>query len=433
MVGWRTRLLVGFGILGILTAGTAAADVVGDAGEVDETGASAPPEGVVLIVDEAEMIRQAAAMLARTQEAVVDEAHAKRILEHQAQADDVADAFRAAFPEQFAQMHHPGVGDSTVLLVKGSATTAMRELAGEDVEVQGGAKFSAEELAGQVQPLTIALHEAGYADAGVGVEVQRLVVTLPTDDVARQTGQRAASDLDLATLLERARELSGMTSLDLGESDVRLDLRDSQVALAQTHSYGGGKIHVYGDSNNYCTTGFTAYSPVYGNGVITARHCTSVTRYRENSGNEYSAPIRINSSGTYGDIEFHTTAHTEFDDFYVGWSTLWDVTGYVAQSNINVGDWYSRYGRKTGQWSAQVTSTSISRPLAWGTAYNLVQTTYSQDDLGDSGGPWFNGSGKAVGIQSGHDAPHPITFVIPNSYFSSVDRAMTGLNVTVLS
>ena len=65
------------------------------------------------------------------------------------------------------------------------------------------------------------------------------------------------------------------------------------------------------------------------------------------------------------------------------------------------------------------------------TISSLVQTTPSGDVSGDSGGPWYNASGEAVGIHSGSGAKDPVSFLPGNSYFSTVQNAEAALNVTL--
>ena len=219
---------------------------------------------------------------------------------------------------------------------------------------------------------------------------------------------------------------------------IELNIHNVDHVFDATHTNGGDWMRLNGQ--NACTSGFSATdnSTGYG-GVITAGHCV-VTHNRQSYSPYpvYDAPYVRQHLGTYGDVEFHTTTHLEFDDFYANHSTQWDVTGEVG--SFSIGQWYNRYGKKTGNESAQINHLGVSvwfpaslAPPNGVLVHNLVRTNYADDDKGDSGGPWYKWNRNAAGIHSGHSTPDPVTFVISYSYFSRIKNAESALNVSVMS
>jgi len=194
----------------------------------------------------------------------------------------------------------------------------------------------------------------------------------------------ALSDAKLTSLL------SGLVSVE----DVVYEIHRLPM-VEYDHTYDGAKVVMSGER---CTSGFT----VNQNGVLTAGHCNGNNgNYYEPAGGAVYPITHVGEHmGTWGDFQWHTTTHAEYDDFYVDNTLLRDVSSVQPVAGIVVGATYCRYGRTTGLQCDTVYKTSTTRYEGWTLIKKLVKMDHDEAEGGDSGGPWFIGS-VAAGIHSG--------------------------------
>lgn len=111
--------------------------------------------------------------------------------------------------------------------------------------------------------------------------------------------------------------------------------------------------------------------------------------------------------GTYGDFQWHTTAVSDYDDFYADAATVRDVTTFETYFDITVGEPVCFYGRASNSRDCSLDVEVVGQ--------HCVNDGVPNDHLvrmngvgvatsGDSGGPWFVGT-KAYGITKGICAP----------------------------
>ncbi len=196
-----------------------------------------------------------------------------------------------------------------------------------------------------------------------------------------------------------AADLAALLSNQTG-ADVQVEFIDGPVSIDLT-AYGGAEL--WKDfQTRQCTTGFSVVGPGGVTGVATAGHCydslpepSSFYDEPTLTGN-YDIALGLRHVGGWGDIAYYRTTGTEAKYFYYGnGNTRRQVLG--IKTTWALGDPLNWYGRKTG-----ITQGSS---VGWynidnGKAYKLGCAILGTGNLGDSGGPAFNGSTAAGVISS---------------------------------
>lgn len=190
---------------------------------------------------------------------------------------------------------------------------------------------------------------------------------------------------------QRPEELADFLSQRTG-AQVQVEFTDGPVSI-DLAAYGGAELWEDFQTRR-CTTGFTVLGLASLTGVATAGHCTPQlpepgSFYDEPTltGN-YDIALQGSHVGAWGDIAWYTTTGTELDDFYYGnGNTRRDVTG--IKNTWAAGDPISWYGRKTNITQA---NTIFWYNIASGGASRLGCAIGGVADVGDSGGPAFDGS-----------------------------------------
>ena len=154
------------------------------------------------------------------------------------------------------------------------------------------------------------------------------------------------------------------------------------------------------DGADECTSGFTVRkNGTSVDGVLTAAHCSGLNQYREPTGLVYSMSYQAAANPGWGDVEWHTTTHTEYDDFYYSklHNSRIDVTGMLQSWQFDYGDIVCAFGRVSGAMGCD----TINGLWYSGSGYSyLVSTTPCGTVPGDSGGPRYL-NGTAIGIGRG--------------------------------
>ena len=130
--------------------------------------------------------------------------------------------------------------------------------------------------------------------------------------------------------------------------------------------------------------------------------------------------------GDEGDAEYHTTAHEERAEFYANATTIRDVSGKKATSDMVVGQLVCRYGRSsnlmTCNHEVNLLNAVTYDPNCPCFIRNLVRATNPSSAYGDSGGPYFRGY-TAWGIHHGKTSS--------STYFMPIEEVEDALDVTL--
>ncbi|MGI9610126.1 MAG: hypothetical protein ACR2NL_07505, partial [Acidimicrobiia bacterium] len=257
----------------------------------------------------------------------------------------------------------------------------------------------------------------------VTVEVARL----PEKPDLRAAGLRDAilAELEKAPLSEKVR-------FDADELHI-VEHQAGTVFTNLEHGYGGAMMRLSNDDFE-CTSGFVVRrSSDWLEGVLTASHCEGLTQMDENNTEggtnlTFSAPWKGEHIGAYGDVEWHSTTHDDFPQFWATDYVRHTQRGRVYNFQIGLNDDVCRYGRSTGLDCGVVDNVNVSHTFTWlgqtVTAQNLARTANMTSTGGDSGGPYFVG-GTAWGI---HHGSFPIT---GSRYFSKIQNAELAFGVFV--
>lgn len=171
-----------------------------------------------------------------------------------------------------------------------------------------------------------------------------------------------------------------------------------------------------------CTSGWSVertYSTAL-TGVSTAAHCDSVD-YISQPSHVHALDFVDQHLGSWGDVEWHTSAKPEPDNFYASETAVRDVASVEQTAGFSVGEYICVYGRATNDpfCGLQVEDVSLSCTIGGVTVSRLVEMDGDATSPGDSGAPWYYGTkayGSHMGICSGHS-----TFSKAANYDSAIN------------
>lgn len=246
--------------------------------------------------------------------------------------------------------------------------------------------------------------------------VIQIEIQLPQD--AKQPGE-----IDIVTAVQnriQGAELQGRaTIVDINDLNLAIVEGSGSIVTLQ-HTRGGNWLR--DDGVRECTSGWSVSGP-NGDGIITAGHCNGLNQFEEVGGLVYGMTYKSGVFGLSGDVEYHTTTHVEYDDFYSDATTIRDVSG-IKTTNTMVGGSVCVYGRASNVRTCNHTVEAINVTVNAGgtTVGKLVRASNVSTIGGDSGGGWswdYTAWGVHHGIGGG------------KSYFMPVQEAQTALGVTV--
>lgn len=295
-------------------------------------------------------------------------------------------------------------------------------------ELTGNGKISIEDHARRARLASFALADLGYTNTVTFYDPVKQVIRL---ELKIPDGFSQPNKLDIAgairELLQADRDQFQGTAAMLEPDD--LDLRvitgtDPIVELA--HTRGGTWLR--DDGVRECTGGFTVSGP-NGDGIITAGHCNGLNQFEEPGVAPYAMTWRSQVFDLEGDVEYHTTSHVEYDDFYSDAATIRDVTG-IKTTNTMTGSVTCVYGRSSNARTCNIEVEAVDVTVnANGTLVGSLARARSaagfQVIAGDSGGGWSVGN-TAWGITHGYSPSDDEV-----SYFTPVQEAQTALGVTI--
>lgn len=218
-------------------------------------------------------------------------------------------------------------------------------------------------------------------------------------------------------------ELRGPTELSAQQLAALAELGGAPVSVMKTpplepgHTYGGR--HIAAPSGS-CTTGFTTVNTVYGTkGVLTAGHCANggtTATYHQNGSTSYQVVLqgkRWDANQDFSWWKQSAVTHPVYPTFFDG-SQFRDVLGVTLRSQMQ-GQPVCHYGIQTGYSCGFVDSVNYNPGSSYCGDPNFVQCasvwvavggSSQKCWFGDSGGPYFWGSG-AWGLYSGQAASGP--------------------------
>lgn len=193
---------------------------------------------------------------------------------------------------------------------------------------------------------------------------------------------------------------------------------------------GGGDLFVKGNESSGCTAGFTGTRSGQ-LGVITAAHCMAtgfIDRYGDSLGNKFSVLSNYTNYSSDHDIAFFPISTTRIENkiYLMRGSDIYRAplritgTGIAKlndgyQTEYVAGNRLCHFGQTTGYSCGNVNSITagvgggngpgcsarLKNANAYCAANNVkVIGPELKAGSGDSGGPWFDTSGKAYGIHS---------------------------------
>lgn len=282
------------------------------------------------------------------------------------------------------------------LYVKGSADADVLDLvAASDVEivVADDQPFSFDELEARKLRVHEALEAAGFRYVATSVNIAGRGV-IPAGVTVEPGLPRSVADI-VALLPADVR------------SSVRLTVHD-RPNVHDEQAFGG--MWVRDDGVNECTSGWSVRNINTGAfGVSTAGHCTGINQINHPGHGVHALNFRNEHRGQWGDVEWHTSAQAEPDDFFANATTIRDVAAVEARANISVGESVCQYGRSSNDRDCSLEVQDVSQACTNSGVFNnrLVLMNGDTGIGGDSGGGWSFGSTAFGGHKGNCNPDHP--------------------------
>lgn len=245
------------------------------------------------------------------------------------------------------------------------------------VDIGPGAGFSEKELDSRLTSTYYSI--LGQADivasASAAYDQETGLITVRVQPTKSYGKANAA---DLTTLLAKR---------GLSEDD------DIQVVVVDDIQAGEDSIYG-GQAMSSCTSGFTVTMNNSTRGVATAGHCPN----SQDQGG-YLLSFISEYQGTWGDVQWHTSATTEVDDFYAGSTSTWyaDLRDVGSRGSAVTGQSLCRNG-----WTTfKVCDTVYELNHCSGSVCHLTAMEHDWASSGDSGGPWY-WANTAYGLHRGN-------------------------------
>jgi hypothetical protein len=333
----------------------------------------------VTLQTEAEALQQDLALIAKANGWTIEQS--ERQYRNAEVVGDLAEALAASHPESFIGSELPeDPADAPILYVKGKTPMLVaQDAATLGVRVVDDQPYSFLELEEREFAVHSALYEQGYDQISTGFDLDgggRIDATV-------YDAEASASDVTFAALPANLAE------------DVSLTVATEPMAAA-AHAYGGARVR--DDGTNECTSGWTVIHSGGTTGVTTAGHCAGINEIVEDGVGPIALDFRNQHQGSWGDVEWHSSSHSEPAQFYSEWGTLRETLRLEARANISVNENICVYGRFSNVRNCDLEARDVSMNCTYeGITYGrLVQMNGRAVVLGDSGGGWSLGN-KAFG------------------------------------
>lgn len=299
------------------------------------------------------------------------------------------------------------------------------------IEFTGGGLISGAEHSASVNLAVESLVRGGYKNVSAAYDPRTEMIEI---GLLLPDAESVPHETDISDILE-----AGLASAHTptGEPALRGDARvvsdlDYEFTIYRgvgpmgtlLHSRGGNWLNRVSEPLQ-CTSGWSVSGP-NGDGMVTAGHCNGLNRFHQPGVPPYSMKYRKQVVGSSGDVEYHTTSHSELAEFYANSIIILDVNDVKRNTSSMMGMRVCSYGRASNVRNCDhvVDSTLASFSVDGTIIGNLVRTDNISNIEGDSGGG-FSRSTTAWGVLSG------VTHVDVHSYFTPVARVESLLGVMI--
>ncbi|MDE0928617.1 MAG: hypothetical protein OSA06_07650 [Acidimicrobiales bacterium] len=282
-------------------------------------------------------------------------------------------------PETFAGSEFPIDDPQTMIwYFKGEAPTGfIHEAAVAGVpglSIKGSQRFSLNELIGLQDAAHDAVVEFGHNNVYSYFDLRTQKIILEVSDGTDQAGATQEREVFVNQKIQTA----------LGLLDINIEIIDlwREPSVELMHAYGGAWFR--DDGVDECTSAFIAYGAA-GYGPLTAAHCEGLNQLADaGSGSSFSAAFASEHIGFWGDIEFHTSSHYSYAQFYISNTTRRTVTGRVANTAMSTNTAVCRYGRASANEDCgTVSAINTVATFFWGG--NWVTARHMVDAINISG------------------------------------------------
>ena len=197
----------------------------------------------------------------------------------------------------------------------------------------------------------------------------------------------------------------------------------ARVESASTSADDG---HTYGGNNlSSCTSGFVVKNSIGTRGYATAGHCNDTQTFFEFGGGSYSTTATSEVRNASTDIQWATTTHSEYPEFYANSTTARrTLKAQKFRSSTIVGDYVCHRGKSTGYSCGDIDNISYvpndpdACPGTCSPVWILVKGPNLECYPGDSGGPFFNWQ-TAYGFYKGQSSSGTSASDCTHAYFMS--------------
>jgi len=346
-------------------------------------------------------------------------------LKHQEAVAPLIAEWRQSYSRSFAGAYHAdGLAARTTVRWVGqvpakiiSQVTAQAVAIGFDTS----ARTSEANLVTKAQQLFAALGDTDIGDFSTSPDILhgQVVVALAVDE-------NDASATEIADAIRALETDTVGTRVQWVSEDV----------LEATTAYGGTEAQFRNTSQLACTLAFGVRRGSV-KGVLSAGHCHDSLDYVDpEDGSESALTLEREYEGYYGDYAWYSISESVAAQFYTSSRSSGRryVTSVKPRNQINIGDMYCFYGRRTNRSSCgTVKYTNTCHRGGDIAVCNQVRVRNVYGRKGDSGGPWYFGS-VAVGIHTGcFGSGCGDRSVRQDQSFTPVVLAEEGLGVTVLT
>jgi hypothetical protein len=223
--------------------------------------------------------------------------------------------------------------------------------------------------------------------------------------------------------VDAASKTRRLADATVGTSDKATKLKvvfDPKASSGVEAASGGAKLEVSGTANLHCTSAFS----IIRNGVtgmLTAQHCTSsFTHENYNGGTEYSSSTVMSTIGANGDLRWYNTSTNEVPQFRADYS---DLRNLYTAPGFSEGEWMCHFGYGNGKSCDTVYRIGVSSNGVSG----LTAMTHHYTTGGNSGGPWFYGTG-GYGVHRGWTS----IWFANRAVFTPLNRVMPAFGAFIL-
>lgn len=292
------------------------------------------------------------------------------------------------------------------------------------ISLVGGGRFSGEEQVARSEFAVRAIADLGIEYASGFYDPSRDVIRLQLQvPKGAEPDENEAMIADTKNyIVAQLRTSSGLDAL-VSVDDFEISVVESDEPMFEDQHCRGGN-YLRDDGIRECTSGWSVKGPD-GDGIITAAHCTGLNQFEQPGVTPYSMSFKSQVYGTGGDVEYHTTSHGEYAEFYANAIVIRDVTA-TRSTQTMVGRTVCIYGRFSNVRSCDHEVTAINVAASNGTIIttNLAKTNHVTTTGGDSGGGWSWGT-TAWGVHKG------VRNSTSESFFTPIRQAESALGVTV--